>query len=51
MIAGILPLGFRARYSGVQVSLAPMLMKCGSYGRPVSSSMIDTFTPLGVGVE
>src|SRR3546814_3708729 len=32
-------------------SLLSKLTLCTSYGRPVSSSMIDAFTPLGVGSE
>jgi len=48
-MAGILPLGFSDRNSGVQVSFLVMSMVWGSYGRPISSSMIDTLTPFGVG--
>ncbi|MNT05485.1 hypothetical protein D3C72_1401050 [compost metagenome] len=51
MIAGILPFGFSDKNSGVQVSFLPMSIRCASYGRPISSSMIETFTPFGVGSE
>jgi hypothetical protein len=51
MIAGILPFGLSDRNSGVHVSFWPMLIVCGSYGSPISSSMIETFTPFGVGSE
>jgi hypothetical protein len=47
-IAGIFPFGFSVRYSGVQLSFLVMSIRCASYGRPISSSMIETFTPLGV---
>ena len=33
------------------LSFLPMSTRCGSYGRPISSSVIDTFTPFGVGSE
>src|SRR5690242_18902162 len=48
MIAGILPLGLSERNSGVLCSSRMMSTRWGSYASPVSSSMIDTFTPLGV---
>src|ERR1700728_3670991 len=50
-MAGILPLGLSERNAGDFWSLESKLTRCGSYGRPVSSSMIETFTPLGVGSE
>ena len=50
-MAGILLLGLSARNSGESWSLVSKLTRCGSYGSPVSSSRIDTFTPLGVGSE
>src|SRR5215212_6975791 len=51
MIAGILLFGLSDRNSGVIWSLLPKLTRWTSYGSPVSSSMIDTLTPLGVGSE
>ena len=51
MIAGILPFGFSDRNSGVFWSSLPKSIVCGSYGSPISSSMMETFTPLGVGSE
>jgi len=51
MIAGILPFGFSDRNSGVCWSFLPKSTVCGSYRNPISSSMIDTFTPFGVGSE
>jgi hypothetical protein len=48
MIAGIFPLGLSERNSGVFWSLVLKSMRCGSYGSPISSSMIETFTPFGV---
>jgi hypothetical protein len=50
-IAGIFPFGLSERNSGVFWSSLPKSMVCGSYGSPISSSMIDTFTPFGVGSE
>src|SRR3546814_7911365 len=50
-IAGILLFGFSDIDSGEVWSLLSKLTLCTSYGRPVSSSMIDAFTPLGVGSE
>ena len=50
-MAGILPFGLSDRNSGVQDSFLPMSIGCGSYGRPISSSVIETFTPFGVGSE
>src|SRR6476646_10589056 len=48
-IDGILPFGLIFRYSGVNCSaLLPMLILCTWYGRLHSSSMIETFLPLGV---
>src|SRR3990167_8963017 len=49
MMAGILLLGLSERNSGDSWSWVSKLTRCGSYGRPVSSSMIGTFTPLGGG--
>src|ERR1700750_2214606 len=51
MIAGILLFGFTDRNSVENWSLVSKLTRCGSYANPVSSSMIDTLTPLGVGNE
>jgi hypothetical protein len=51
MIAGILPFGLSERNSGVFWSSLPKSTRCGSYGRPISSSMIETLTPFGVGSE
>src|SRR3990167_9001635 len=51
MMAGILLLGLSERNSGDSWSWVSKLTRCGSYGRPVSSSMIATLTPLGVGKE
>src|SRR5687768_16998153 len=48
-IDGILPFGLIFRYSGVNCSLlVPMLILCARYGRPHSSSMMETLRPLGV---
>src|SRR5205085_12632154 len=48
-IDGILPFGLIARYSGVNCSLfVPMLILCTLYGRPHSSSMMETLRPFGV---
>ena len=51
MIDGIFPFGFSDTYAGDFWSFASKRTRCGSYGRPISSSMIDTLTPLGVGSE
>src|SRR5580765_1150516 len=51
MIAGILLFGLSDRNSGDTWSLLSKLTRCTSYGRPVSSRKIDTFTPFGVGSE
>src|SRR5262245_25182141 len=50
-IAGILLFGFSDKKSGDIWSFVSKLTRCGSYGRPVSSSMMETFTPFGVGRE
>src|SRR5580692_2077159 len=50
-MAGILPLGLSDKNSGDFCSLLSKLTRCGSYGRPVSSSIMETFTQLGVGSE
>ena len=50
-MAGIFWYGLRAVNSGDFWSLLSKLTRCGSYGRPVSSSAIETLTPLGVGSE
>jgi hypothetical protein len=49
MIAGMRPFGFNDTNAGSFDSLFEMSIKWGSYGRPVSSSIIETLTPLGVG--
>ena len=51
MIAGIFPLGLSERNSGVFWSSLLKSTRCTSYGKPISSSMIETFTPFGVGSE
>ena len=51
MMAGSFPFGFSDRNSGVHDSFLVMLTVCGSYGRPISYSMIETLTPFGVGNE
>jgi hypothetical protein len=51
MIAGILLLGLSDRNSGEFWSFVSKFTRCGSYGSPLSSSMMDAFTPLGVGSE
>src|SRR3954466_7490109 len=48
-IAGILLFGEMARNSGLNWSPAPMSTGCTRYSRPVSSSMMWTLCPLGVG--
>ncbi|MNN59543.1 hypothetical protein D3C81_1746640 [compost metagenome] len=50
-MAGILLLALREMNSGLNWSSLSKLTLCGSYARPISSSMIDTLTPLGVGSE
>src|SRR5471030_1848536 len=50
-MAGILLFGFSDRNSGDIWSLVSKRTRWTSYGRPISSSAIDTFTPLGVGSE
>src|SRR5574343_1547383 len=50
-MAGILLLGLRLRNSAENWSSVSKFTKCASYGRPISSSMIETLTPLGVGSE
>ena len=50
-IAGILPFGFSERNSGVFWSSLLKSTRCTSYGSPISSSMIETLTPFGVGSE
>jgi hypothetical protein len=50
-IAGILLFGLSDRNSGVVCSLASKRIACGSYGRPVSSSIAETLMPFGVGSE
>ena len=49
MIAGIRPFGFKDTNAGSFDSFLEISTKWGSYGKPVSSSMIETLTPLGVG--
>lgn len=49
IIAGIRPFGFNDTNAGSFDSLFEMSIRWGSYVRPVSSSMIETLTPLGVG--
>ena len=51
MIAGILLFGFRDRNSSLFTSLSDSVTRCGSYARPISSSAMEIFTPLGVGYE
>jgi hypothetical protein len=51
MIAGILPFGLSDRNSGVFWSSLLKSTRCASYGSPISSSMIETLTPFGVGSE
>ena len=51
MIAGIFPFGLSERNSGVFWSSLLKSTRCTSYGSPISSSMIETFTPFGVGSE
>src|ERR1700722_1097883 len=50
-MAGILPLGLSDKNSDVFCSLPSKPTLCGSYGRAVSSSIMDIFTPFGVGSE
>src|SRR3990172_8728202 len=50
-MAGILLLGLSFRCSGVNCSPSRMLTSTCVHSRPVSSSMIMTFWPLGVGLE
>src|SRR5580704_17085 len=50
-MAGILLLGLSERNSGDICSLASKSTRCGSYARPVSSSITETLTPFGVGSE
>ena len=50
VMAGMRPFGLSATNAGSFDSLFEMSTKCGSYAAPVSSSMIGTLTPLGVGV-
>jgi hypothetical protein len=47
-MAGILLLGAILRNSGANCSPLVMSMGWTRYGSPISSSMIDTFCPLGV---
>src|SRR2546428_12277303 len=48
-IDGIFPLGLILRYSGANCSeFVPMLILCTRYGRPHSSSMMETLRPVGV---
>jgi hypothetical protein len=49
MIAGILLLGFSDKNASLFTSASDSVTRCGSYGRPISYSAIDTLTPLGVG--
>jgi hypothetical protein len=49
MIAGMRPFGFNDTYAGSFDSFFEMSTKWGSYTKPISSSMIETLTPLGVG--
>jgi hypothetical protein len=46
---GDLAVGVEAEEFGRLLVVLRESTRCASYGRPVSSSMIDTFTPLGVG--
>jgi hypothetical protein len=50
-MAGILLFLLSEMNSGVSWSWVSKLTRCTSYGSPVSSSAIDTLTPLGVGSE
>jgi hypothetical protein len=47
-MAGILLFGLIARNSGWNCSLALMSTAMARYGRPISSSMIETLRPFGV---
>jgi hypothetical protein len=48
-IAGMRAFGLIAMNSGLNWSPAPMFTGLSVYGRPVSSSMMETFQPFGVG--
>src|SRR5688500_16403979 len=50
-MAGILLLGLSLRCSGLNCSPIPILTSMCFHSIPVSSSMIITFWPLGVGLE
>ncbi len=46
---GIFPFGLIFKYSGANCSVfVPMLILCTRYGRPHSSSMMETLRPFGV---
>jgi hypothetical protein len=49
MIAGMRPFGFKDTNAGSFDSFFEISTRWGSYAKPVSSSMIETLTPLGVG--
>jgi hypothetical protein len=49
MIAGLFLLGFSDKNASLFTSASDSVTRCGSYGRPISYSAIDTLTPLGVG--
>src|SRR5476649_485660 len=50
-MAGILLFGFSDRKAGDIWSCVSKLTRCASYGRPISSSIVETLMPLGVGSE